>query len=62
MLAGILNSYGTEAATGSISLIINMQRILAAVTHFRTLWRSQTVVMSEYLIRTCPEAPSSGRG
>ena len=34
------------------SLVVNVLRILAAVTHFLTLWRIQTVVMSEYFIAT----------
>lgn len=39
-------------ASGPLSLVVNVLRILAAVTHFLTLWRIQTVVMSEYFIAT----------
>jgi len=44
-------------ASGPLSLVVNVLRILAAVTHFLTLWRIQTVVMSEYFILTNPPAP-----
>lgn len=44
-------------ASGPLSLVVNVLRILAAVTHFLTLWRIQTVVMSEYFIDTRPPEP-----
>ena len=44
-------------ASGPLSLVINVLRILAAVTHFLTLWRIQTVVMSEYFIHTASSEP-----
>ena len=39
-------------ATGPLSLVINLVRILAAVTTFLTLWKIQTVLMSEYFVQT----------
>ena len=47
-------------ATGPLSLVLNMLRILAAVTHFLTLWRVQTVVMSAYFIRTAAVSRPEG--
>ena len=44
-------------ASGPLSLVRNLLRILAAVTHFLTLWRIQTVVMSEYFIHTESSEP-----
>lgn len=43
-------------ASNPVQLVVNMGRIVWAVTRFLTLWRVQTVMMSEWFLVTDPDA------
>lgn len=52
----VRNPFLFYGASNPVQLVVNMGRILWAVTRFLTLWRVQTVMMSEWFLVTDPEA------
>ena len=56
----IRNPFLFYGAKNPWQLVVNLVRLLSAVTSFLTLWRIQTVVMSEHLLETPSDTGSPG--